>query len=81
VHDGFAILKVSPALTFAMRETLQALSQIEFELIPEAKASHLMDVMEQVMLRDRRNWEHHYAGDEEATRLLRRYSYSDRIRY
>jgi D-tagatose-1,6-bisphosphate aldolase subunit GatZ/KbaZ len=40
-----------------------------------------MDVTEQVMLRDRRNWEHHYASDEQATRLLRCYSYSDRIRY
>jgi D-tagatose-1,6-bisphosphate aldolase subunit GatZ/KbaZ len=37
--------------------------------------------MEQVMLKDRRNWEHHYAGDEATQRLLRRYSYSDRVRY
>lgn len=33
------------------------------------------------MLRDRRNWEHHYSGDEATQRLLRRYSYSDRVRY
>ena len=40
-----------------------------------------MDVMERVMLKDRRNWEHHYPGDAETQRLLRRYSYSDRVRY
>lgn len=81
VRDGFAILKVGPALTFAMREALQALSLIEAELTPPEKRSRLMDVMEQVMLRDPSNWEHHYAGDEKAQRLLRRYSYSDRVRY
>ena len=32
VRDGFAILKVGPALTFAMREVLEALSLIEAEL-------------------------------------------------
>lgn len=81
VHDGFAILKVGPALTFAMREALEALSLIESELVPAEKRAGLMDVMEQVMLNDRRNWEHHYAGDAETQRLLRRYSYSDRMRY
>lgn len=81
VHDGFAILKVGPALTFAMREALEALSLIESELVPPEKSAGLMDVMEQVMLKDRRNWEHHYGGDEKTQRLLRRYSYSDRVRY
>jgi D-tagatose-1,6-bisphosphate aldolase subunit GatZ/KbaZ len=81
VHDGFAILKVGPALTFAMREALEALSLIEAELVSPEKRSWLMDVLEQVMLEDPRNWEHHYAGDERAKRLLRRYSYSDRLRY
>jgi D-tagatose-1,6-bisphosphate aldolase subunit GatZ/KbaZ len=81
VHDGFAILKVGPALTFAMREALEALSLIESELVPADKRARLMDVMERVMLKDRRDWEHHYAGDEATQRLLRRYSYSDRVRY
>ena len=81
VHDGFAILKVGPALTFAMREALEALSLIEAELVAPEKCSRLMGVLEQVMLDDPRNWEHHYAGDERAKRLLRRYSYSDRLRY
>jgi D-tagatose-1,6-bisphosphate aldolase subunit GatZ/KbaZ len=64
-----------------MREALEALSLIEAELVSAEKCSRLMDVLEQVMLDDPRNWEHHYAGDEHAKRLLRRYSYSDRIRY
>jgi D-tagatose-1,6-bisphosphate aldolase subunit GatZ/KbaZ len=81
VHDGFAILKVGPALTFAMREALEALSLIEAELVSPEKRARLMDVLEQVMLDDPRNWEHHYTGDEYEKRLLRRYSYSDRLRY
>lgn len=81
VRDGFAILKVGPALTFALREALADLSLIEAELVPRWKSSGLMDVLERVMLNKRSNWEHHYSGDEQAVHLLRRYSYSDRIRY
>ena len=81
VQDGFAILKVGPALTFAMREALTALSQIEAELVPHQQGSHLVDVLEQAMLDNPANWEHHYTGDEKAAHLLRRYSYSDRVRY
>jgi D-tagatose-1,6-bisphosphate aldolase subunit GatZ/KbaZ len=81
VHDGFAILKVGPALTFAMREALEALSLIESELVAPATCSRLMNVVEQVMVSEPRNWENHYTGDEHAKRLLRRYSYSDRVRY
>jgi D-tagatose-1,6-bisphosphate aldolase subunit GatZ/KbaZ len=81
VRDGFAILKVGPALTFAMREALAALSSIETELVEPEQCSQLMDVLERVMLEDRRHWEHYYSGDERALRLQRRYSYSDRVRY
>ena len=81
VRDGFAILKVGPALTFAMREALTALSLIEAELVPDLLSSHLLDVIEQVMLDKPANWLHHYSGDEKSAQLLRRYSYSDRVRY
>ena len=81
VRDGFAILKVGPALTFAMREALEALEQIEAELVLPEKRSHLMDVLERAMLDDPRHWLHHYHGDEAEKKLLRRYSYSDRVRY
>jgi D-tagatose-1,6-bisphosphate aldolase subunit GatZ/KbaZ len=81
VRDGFAILKVGPALTFAMREALAALASIETELMAPGRSSQLMDVLERAMLKNPRNWENHYTGDERALRLLRRYSYSDRVRY
>ena len=81
VHDGFAILKVGPALTFAMREALDALARIEQELLPGEQCSQLLEVIDQTMLRERGNWEHHYTGSERTVRMLLRYSYSDRVRY
>ena len=33
------------------------------------------------MLRSPNNWAHHYGGTSQEQRLLRRFSYSDRIRY
>jgi D-tagatose-1,6-bisphosphate aldolase subunit GatZ/KbaZ len=81
VRDGFAILKVGPALTFAMREALAALSSIETELVAPQKSARLMDVLERVMLGNPSHWAQHYTGDERAQRLQRRYSYSDRVRY
>jgi D-tagatose-1,6-bisphosphate aldolase subunit GatZ/KbaZ len=81
VQDGFAILKVGPALTFAMREALTDLSQVEAELVPHWQSSHLADVLERVMLDKPANWQQHYAGNGQTAHLLRRYSYSDRVRY
>lgn len=79
--DGFAILKVGPALTFAMREALFALDAIETELMPREQRSRLAEVVEKAMLRSPENWQHHYAGSPREQKLLRRYSYSDRMRY
>jgi D-tagatose-1,6-bisphosphate aldolase subunit GatZ/KbaZ len=81
VQDGFAILKVGPALTFAMREVLFALAAIEAELLPVERRSNLPAVMEETLLHDPRYWVHHYHGNAVQQRLLRRYSYSDRMRY
>jgi len=81
VRDGFAILKVGPALTFAMREALLGLATIENELLGIENSSRVMQVLEEVMLNDRRNWENYYNGDQQTVQLLRRYSYSDRVRY
>jgi D-tagatose-1,6-bisphosphate aldolase subunit GatZ/KbaZ len=81
VRDGFVILKVGPALTFALREAMEALELIEAELVPPERRSWLAEVMEEVMLENRQQWERHYTGDERTMRLLRRYSYSDRVRY
>lgn len=81
VDDGFAILKVGPAVTFAMREIFFALARIESDLLPEAERSRLPQVLEEVMLASPADWERHYPGSPEQQRLLRTYSYSDRIRY
>jgi D-tagatose-1,6-bisphosphate aldolase subunit GatZ/KbaZ len=81
VEDGFAILKVGPALTFAMREALEALEEMESQLVPEEKQSHLGSVMEETMLREPKDWMPYYPGTSAEQKLLRRYSYSDRVRY
>jgi D-tagatose-1,6-bisphosphate aldolase subunit GatZ/KbaZ len=81
VDDGFAILKVGPALTFTMREALFALAMIEATLFPEDVRSHLPEIVEQAMLRKPKDWAKHYEGTAEQQKFLRQFSYSDRIRY
>lgn len=82
VEDGIAIIKVGPALTFAVREALFALSMIEDELITdETKRSHFIDVLEDVMLENPKNWKKYYSGNELELHLARKYSFSDRCRY
>jgi len=81
VRDGFAILKVGPGVTFAMREALEALEEIESQLIDPSRRSWLTDTIERTMLREPDNWLPYYAGTPDQQKLLRRYSYSDRVRY
>lgn len=81
VEDHWAILKVGPALTFALREALFALAAVEDELIPDGERSELLSVIECRMLAEPERWEGYYPGDDEEQRFLRRYSYSDRVRY
>ncbi len=84
VEDKFAILKVGPWLTFALRETLFALAMIEEELYQDQKAvqtSQLIETIEKQMLKNPRYWQSHYHGNDSELRLARKFSYSDRIRY
>ena len=81
VQDHWAVLKVGPGLTFALREALFALAAIEEELITAADQSHLPEVLERRMLADPSQWEAYYPGNADEQRLARRYSYSDRLRY
>lgn len=83
VEDGIAILKVGPGLTFAMREAAFALSKIEDEIFmhTDVKTSHFIDVLEQVMLEEPKNWKKHYHGDDNKLYIARKYSFSDRARY
>lgn len=82
--DGVGILKVGPALTFAMREGLFALESMEKRLYPTEPAggySRLEETLERVMLDAPANWKKHYHGDENSLALMRRFSLSDRCRY
>ena len=84
VEDGIAILKVGPALTFALREALFSLNMIEKELFrdaPEVRQSNFIDVLDEAMLRRPGNWKSHYHGTPAKLRLARKFSFSDRARY
>jgi D-tagatose-1,6-bisphosphate aldolase subunit GatZ/KbaZ len=84
VEDHFAILKVGPALTFAFREAVYALSRIEEKLLARessAGTSSLEQVLDQSMLANPVYWEKYYSGDESELRFARKYSFSDRSRY
>ena len=81
VRDHFAILKVGPELTFALREAVFALDAVEAELLPEDERAGVRAALERAMLADPRWWKSHYPGDERARRLARGYSLSDRVRY
>ncbi|HEX4472516.1 MAG TPA: D-tagatose-bisphosphate aldolase, class II, non-catalytic subunit [Nocardioides sp.] len=81
VADGWAVLKVGPGLTFALREALFALAAVEDELVPQGARSRLPAVVEARMVARPGEWQRYYTGTEEEQALARRYSYSDRMRY
>lgn len=84
VEDGIAILKVGPALTYALREGLFALNRIEEELFrynPDVRLSNFAAVLDEAMLQNPTNWAKHYHGSGIKLRLARKYSLSDRSRY
>jgi D-tagatose-1,6-bisphosphate aldolase subunit GatZ/KbaZ len=84
VEDHFAILKVGPALTFAMREAVFALESIERELLAGrtgATPSRVRAVLDKAMLDHPEHWRPYYHGDETELTLARAFSYSDRCRY
>jgi D-tagatose-1,6-bisphosphate aldolase subunit GatZ/KbaZ len=79
VQDHFAILKVGPAVTFALREALWALADIaaELHLMPQGS---LKDTMLAEMRRDPKYWKAYYLDAERQSFDLQ-FSLSDRIRY
>lgn len=83
VEDGVGILKVGPALTFAMREGMFALEQIEKELLhgTDIEPSHFAAVLDEAMCADDKHWRKHYQGTDREVRMKRKYSFSDRCRY
>ena len=79
VRDHFAILKVGPAATFALREVLWALVDIQSELGGEMRES-LKQVVLASMRRDPKYWRPYYT-DPRSQAFDLQYSLSDRIRY
>lgn len=80
VRGHFAILKVGPGVTYALRETLWALSFIEDEVVVAAQRSQLRRTVLDVMRAEPKYWNKYYT-DENRLALDLQYSLSDRMRY
>lgn len=81
VQDHFAILKVGPALTFALREAVYALAAIEQVLIAPEQQSQTLAVIGQVMLNEPGYWKKYYRPVFSESLVDIHFSLSDRIRY
>jgi D-tagatose-1,6-bisphosphate aldolase subunit GatZ/KbaZ len=81
VQKHFAILKVGPALTFAMREALWALDRIESEWLGVEQSSRLRERLQLAMTANPRHWSKYYSSAGRQLSLDQQYSLSDRIRY
>ena len=81
VRDHFAILKVGPGVTFALREALWALDAIEREYVDPAQQSRLRAVTLARMHAEPGNWRRYYHETGAALDQQLQYSLSDRIRY
>jgi D-tagatose-1,6-bisphosphate aldolase subunit GatZ/KbaZ len=84
VRDHFAVLKVGPGLTFALREVLFALEAIEEEWLVRRRGvvpSRLRETLQRVMVEHPEHWQPYFHGDEDELRFARDFSFSDRSRY
>ncbi len=81
VKDHFAILKVGPGLTFALREALWALDAIDQETSPDHRQARLRDTVLERMREFPRHWEKYYHGNGKTLTVDLQYSLSDRVRY
>ena len=81
VQGHFAILKVGPWLTYALRDAVWALDSIEQEWIPEDKRANVKNTLLEVMKENPVYWKKYYTSTSNQLDLDRQYSLSDRIRY
>jgi D-tagatose-1,6-bisphosphate aldolase subunit GatZ/KbaZ len=83
VEDHFAILKVGPWLTFAYREALFLLSEIEKEVMGQnnSECSFLKETLLEVMMEQPKHWKNYYTGTDAEIEYKLKYSLSDRSRY
>jgi D-tagatose-1,6-bisphosphate aldolase subunit GatZ/KbaZ len=80
VEDHFGILKVGPGLTFAFREAVFALAEME-EILAKAAPSRIRETLARAMEENPIHWQKHYGGTPEQQKFSRFYSFSDRLRY
>jgi D-tagatose-1,6-bisphosphate aldolase subunit GatZ/KbaZ len=81
VKDHFAILKIGPALTFALREALWALDSMEREWITHDLPSGFRRAVLARMKAEPRHWTKYYHSKGNELDYDLQYSLSDRIRY
>lgn len=81
VRDHYAILKVGPGLTFALREALWALDAIEREWIAPGDRAGLRETALARMRAEPKYWQRYYHSDGAQLAIDLDYSLSDRIRY
>ena len=81
VRDHFAILKVGPGATYALREAIWGLAAIEQALDGDGRVPDLRKVVVAVMRSDPQHWRGHYDDKGGRLDLDLQYSLSDRIRY
>ena len=81
VRDHFAILKVGPGLTFALREALWALDAIEREWIGPESLAGLRATATRRMREEPKYWKRYYHSEGHQLGIDLDYSLSDRIRY
>lgn len=82
VEDGIAIIKVGPALSYALREGIFALASMEKEVVfDKSEWSNFKEVLENEMKANDKYWKKYYGGSEKHKLMSRRYSFSDRCRY
>jgi len=81
VRDHFAILKVGPGATFALRETLWGLAAIDQALEGEGRVPDLRRTIVAAMHADPQHWRGHYHAEGTELDTDLQFSLSDRIRY
>ena len=72
---------MGPGLTFAFREAVFGLADMEGILVEADRLSHIKAAVESAMLENPSHWQKHYAGTPQQQKHSRFYSFSDRIRY
>lgn len=81
VRDHFAILKVGPGVTFALREALWGLDAIEREWIASDQQARLRVTAMDRLRAEPAHWHKYYHATGHALDIQLQYSLSDRIRY